>query len=125
MRRVISISESEAEFFRALGKRVAQARKGLGMTQLQLAECLGISQPMLASYEIGRRRLPASLLCPLARCLKCSVELLLDAEPATNGKPGPAPKLQRQIEQVRQLPRSRQKLVSDLLDTVLKSEQAS
>jgi len=58
------ISQSDADFFRNLGQRIAQARKDAGLTQQQLAATLGISQPMLASYEIGRRRLPASMLSP-------------------------------------------------------------
>lgn len=118
------ISQSDTDFFRLLGQRIAQARKDAGLTQQQLAAALGISQPMLASYEIGRRRLPASLLSPLAEALKVSVSELLD-EPTTNGKRGPLPKLQRQVEQVRNLPRSRQKLVTDFLDTVLQSDRPS
>lgn len=118
------ISRSEGEFFKSLGQRIAQARKDAGLTQQQLADALTISQPMLGSYEIGRRRLPASLLPPLAKALKISVEQLLGEQP-TNGKRGPLPKLQRQIDQVSRLPRTRQKLVTDFLDTVLQSEQVS
>jgi len=119
-----TISEGETAFFRNLGQRIAQARKDAGMTQQQLADCLEISQPMLGSYEIGRRRLPASLLPPLAQTLKTSVEQLL-GEQASNAKRGPSPKLQRQIDQVSQLPRARQKLVTDFLDTVLQSGQTN
>lgn len=120
MRCMRSISEEEAEFFKSLGQRIAQARKDAGLTQQQLADAVEISQPMLGSYEIGRRRLPASLLPPLAKALKVSVEQLLGEQPTSN-KRGPAPKLQRQIDQVSRLPRSRQKLVTDFLDTVLQS----
>jgi transcriptional regulator with XRE-family HTH domain len=118
------ISQTDADFFRTLGQRIAKARKEAGLTQQQLAESLGISQPMLASYEIGRRRLPASLLPPLAKTLKVSVADLLGEQQA-EGKRGPLPKLQRQVEEVRHLPRSRQKLVTDFLDTILQSERAS
>lgn len=120
MRCMRSISEHDTEFFKSLGQRIAQARKDAGLTQQQLADAVEISQPMLGSYEIGRRRLPASLLQPLAKALKVSIEQLL-GEPPTSNKRGPAPKLQRQIDQVGRLPRARQKLVTDFLDTVLES----
>ena len=126
IRRMTPISESDSEFFRDLGQRIAQARKDAGLTQLQLAEALGISQPVLGSYEIGRRRLPASMLQPVVQTLNISIDKLLGHEqPAANSKRGPAPKLQRQIEAVGRLPRARQKFVSDFLDTVLQSEQTA
>jgi hypothetical protein len=36
-----------------------------------------------------------------------------------NGKRGPTPKLQQQVEKITRLPRSKQRFVSELLDTVL------
>ena len=44
-------------------------------------------------------------------------------EQAAKKKRGPKSKLQQQIEQVTQLPRTKQRFVSDMLDTVL--QQAS
>ncbi|WP_199775610.1 hypothetical protein [Microbulbifer pacificus] len=41
----------------------------------------------------------------------------------TAAKRGPAPKLQRQIEQVALLPKAKQKFVSEMLETVI--QQAS
>ena len=40
-------------------------------------------------------------------------------ETAQTNKRGPTPKLQSQIEQVRQLPRAKQRLVSDMIETAL------
>ncbi|MFN0130182.1 MAG: helix-turn-helix domain-containing protein [Verrucomicrobiales bacterium] len=116
---MISLSEADTDFFKALGQRIAQARKDAGLTQQQLADTLDIGQPVLASYEIGRRRVPVSALGPIAKALKVPVEHLLGEEPAT-AKRGPAPKLQRQIDQVATLPRAQQQFVSQFLDTVLK-----
>jgi len=109
---------SEVEFFKALGSRVSQMRKDQGLTQTELAEPLGITQPMLASYEIGRRRIPASLLPALAHELRVSVGGLLGEE-LKNGKPGRVPKLQKQLEAVSDLPKPQQQFVSQFLDTVL------
>jgi len=43
------MTDSEVEFFKALGSRVSQLRRDQGLTQTELAEPLGITQPMLAS----------------------------------------------------------------------------
>jgi DNA-binding XRE family transcriptional regulator len=48
-------------FFIALGERIAALRKTQQITQVQLAETLGVSQQTLQSYEVGRRRCYPSL----------------------------------------------------------------
>ncbi len=112
------MSHEEAEFFKVLGNRIANARKEQGLTQTELATLLGLTQPAVASYETGRRRIPADLLPQLARELRVSVAELL-GEAAPEGKRGPAPKLQRQLEAVSELPKNQQQFVSQFLDTVL------
>ena len=110
--------DQETVFFQELGQRIATLRKQRGLTQTALGETLGLGQTVIASYEIGRRRVPVSLLAPLAKALSVSSAELLEVEPEP-GKRGPVPKLQRQIDQVSRLPRTQQQFVSKFLDTVL------
>jgi len=110
--------DTDVLFFERLGRRIRDLRKKSGLTQTQLGELVDLKQDMVASYETGRRRVPASLLPPLARVLGVSVEDLLGA-PDGKGRPGPTPRLLRQIEQVARLPRSKQKFVSEFLDTLI------
>ena len=49
-------------FYTALGQRIAEARKAQGITQVQLAKTLGVSQQTIAHYEGGRLRLVASII---------------------------------------------------------------
>lgn len=93
-------------------------RKAQGLTQVQLAEALGLTQQMIASYEVGRRRVPVSLLPALAHPLSVSVEILID-EKAAPAKRGPAPQIQQKIERLTRLPKAKQKLVLEMLDGVL------
>ena len=88
------------------------------MTQAQLGELLGVSQQQIASFEVARRRVPVSLLPTLAKALAVSVEELLGATPKA-GKRGPTPKLQQKLERLSQLPKSRQRFVLEMLETVL------
>jgi transcriptional regulator with XRE-family HTH domain len=113
------MTQDEKHFFRQLGGRIAALRKEQNLTQTQLAELLGLTQQMVASYEVGRRRVPVSLLPQIATTLAVTVEDLIGQNGATPAKRGPAPRLQQQIERMQKLPKSRQRFVMEMLDTVL------
>ena len=117
----LAMTPDERTFFQALGARVAQARKDADLTQVQLAERLGIPQPQLASYEVGRRRVPVSLLPRLARSLAMPIELLIgdDGPPPPPAKRGPVSRLQQQVEAISRLPKAKQRVVSEVLDAML------
>ncbi len=90
------------------------------VTQVQLAEALGVSQQTLQSYEVGRRRIPVSALPVVAGTLSVSLDELFGSEhKATRSKRGPVPQWQQQMEAVAQLPKARQRFVSEMLQTVL------
>lgn len=111
-------------FYQTLGQRIAQFRKARGLTQQQLAEILGIAQQTMAHYEGGRLRIAVALLPILTKTLEITVEELLEEAPkAAKSKRGPASTLEKQIEQISQLPRAKQKFVMEMLDTVI--QQAS
>jgi transcriptional regulator with XRE-family HTH domain len=116
------MTTEEKSYFVELGQRIADLRKQRGMTQVQLAELLDCSQQRIVSLEKGRRRVPVTDLPMLSKALGITVEELigLEAKPA---KRGPTPKLQRQLEQLAELPRSQQRFVSQMLDTVLQQAQ--
>ena len=116
----VAISQDEREFFIALGSRMAEQRKRLNITQMQMAETLSVSQQTVNAYESGQRRVPVSMLPLLAHTLALSLEELIGepAAPATR-KRGPAPALQRHMERISALPKAQQKFVLQVLDSVL------
>lgn len=119
----VAISQDEREFFVQLGARMAQLRKQSGITQVQLAEALELSQAAITAYESGTRRVPVSMLPTLARILGVSVEELIGEQPsAAARKRGPAPKFQQQLERISALPKSKQKFVMQVLETVLQQQ---
>ena len=112
------MTASDRGFYRASRPAHGRRRKASGITQVQLAETLGIAQQTLAHYELGRLPVAVALLPPLAKALGVTVEELMGEEtPAA--RRGPAPKLQQQIERIQQLPRAKQRFVIEMLDTVL------
>jgi transcriptional regulator with XRE-family HTH domain len=112
------MTQDEKAFFRVLGARIAELRKGADMTQQQFADLLGISQQQVASYEVGRRRVPVSALPAIARALAVSIEELIGEAPKP-GKRGPTPKLQQQMALITRLPKTQQRFVMQMIDTVL------
>ncbi|MFP1764350.1 helix-turn-helix domain-containing protein [Lonsdalea quercina] len=91
---------------------------------MQLAQTLNVSQQAVQSWEAGRRRIQISVLPAVARLLSVSLEDLLGGAPdRTPRKRGPASRLEQQIQVISQLPRSRQKLVSEMLDAVITQAQ--
>jgi transcriptional regulator with XRE-family HTH domain len=112
------MTPDENAFFQQLGLRIAERRKALDLTQAQLGDLVGVTQQQIASFEIGRRRMPVSVLPLLARSLDTSIEELVGERPRP-GKRGPAPKLQQQLERLHALPKAKQRMVSEVLDSLL------
>jgi len=119
LQHTMPMAAKEKIFYVQLGRRIAELRKAADITQVQLAEILGIAQQTMAHYEGGVSRIAVALLPPLARALNTTVEDLIGEDGKRGGKRGPASKLQQQLDQVSQLPRAQQKFVSAMLDTVL------
>jgi len=115
------MSVNEEQFSKELGKRIARFRKERGLTQQQLADSMGLKQYAIASYETGRYRMPVTLLPAVAKALDIEVSALFEAR-AEKKKPGPAPKLQQQMERISSLPREQQRSIIQVLDMALKSQ---
>lgn len=112
--------EENRAFFKEFGQRIAALRKDAGLSQAQLAKLLGYSQQQIASFEIGRRRIPVSAIPVLVRALGVTFEELL-GEQGKAPRRGPASKLEQQLERLSRLPRSKQKVVSEMLEGLLQS----
>ena len=120
-----SMAPKDEQFYQQLGQRIAQHRKAQGLTQVQLAEILGVAQQTLAHYEGGRLRIAAAMLQPVANALSINIEDLINATPKAKKKRGPASVLQRQIEQIGTMPRTKQKFITEMLDALIQQQQAS
>ena len=95
------------------------------MTQQALAELLGIAQQTLAHYEVARARIAADLLPRLAEALDLSLDELLMGQPTIRipGKRGPASRIEQQLDAITRLPKAKQKVVAELIDSVIVKAQ--
>ena len=123
----MAISDDERAFFIALGGRIAAQRKAQGITQVELAETLGVSQQAMNSFEKGRRRVPVSLLPVIAQALDTTLDALVadSAAPTMASAPkkrGPQKKIQQQLEQIETLPAAKQRAIAQVLDSMLASQ---
>ena len=59
------------------GKKVAELRKGKGLTQKELARAADISESYVSAIEEGRAHPRFKTLMILAECLGVSVEVLI------------------------------------------------
>jgi transcriptional regulator with XRE-family HTH domain len=115
----VAITQDERDFFIELGSRIAALRRDNHLTQVQLAETLGVAQPTFNAYELGQRRVPVSALPLLAKALGVSLEALLGESSASSKKRGPAPKLAQHMERISQLPKPQQRFVMQVIESVL------
>jgi len=114
------MAPDEQQFLKALGARIAQLRKDAGLSQQSVADTLGLAQQSYAHYEVGRVRMPVSLVPQIAQLFGVSTDELLGTRGTDKaGKRGPAPLVQRQIERLNRLPKAQQKVVLKMLEGVL------
>lgn len=110
------------------GQRLAAARKAKGWSQTELAVKLDTTLKMIDYYERRANNPAMGFVQQAAKALGMSVDELLGNENVKSSKrkkPGPAPVLERKLEEIRRLPRKDQEFVLKFLDTVIERAKAS
>jgi len=100
------------------GRRLAAIRKERGLTQPQFAELLEMTPKGIDYYERRAKNPSFEFVQKASEALGLTPDELMGVE-APKSKSGPSPKLQKQLEQIQQLPRSKQRVVSQLLEAFL------
>jgi transcriptional regulator with XRE-family HTH domain len=102
------------------GERMVHARQEAGLSQVELAQRIGVDRRVIAHWERRSVTLKPEQIAALAAALRVSADALLGLQPK-RAKPGPKSKLQAQIEQIQRLPRAKQQAISEVLDMAVKS----
>jgi transcriptional regulator with XRE-family HTH domain len=66
-----------------VGQRIRSAREQVGITQLQLADRMGVSQPVIAALESGRGNPTVGQLAAVADALQVGLDVDFPLLPAT------------------------------------------
>lgn len=64
----------------AIGSRLRRIREDRGLTQVEVAERVGVTQGQVSEYETGRRGASVARLVELARALDASLDVLVGME---------------------------------------------
>ena len=107
------------------GQRLAKIRKAKGYTQTELSKKIGLTQGLVSDYELDKLRPYHEMIIRFAIALDVSSDQLLALKEYKNNDNGrkPAPKLQRRMKKIEQLPDFKQKVLLNTIDTFLKGAE--
>jgi transcriptional regulator with XRE-family HTH domain len=103
-----------------LGGNITKARKEKGLTQLELAQLLGMTQQGVAYLEREATSLKVDQLAAIADALDTSVDFLLGRPAKVKRIGGPTGRGKRLFEAAAKLPRAQQDKVYDVLESFVK-----
>jgi transcriptional regulator with XRE-family HTH domain len=106
----------------SVGQRIARIRKLRGLTQVQLAEKIGIERTVIANYEKDRLRIYDEMLARIALALAISTDEILGLSASMPSKGESASlRLVKRLRKIEQLPPAKQKAIIQTLDMALQS----
>lgn len=100
------------------GQKLAYFRQKRGLTQYELADLLQISRALVGHYERNCHSPSFDFVRKVAKTLDVSADELFDLVPEKQ-KTGPTPKMVKLAEQISTLPKSKQTVVLEILDSYL------
>lgn len=102
-----------------IAQRLQRLRREKGVTQAELAELLGVSQPIVSDYERGELRLHGELIVKLAEILNCSADELLGLQQRQTVTGSGNRRLLRRLQQLDLLPKRDQEALLRTIDAFL------
>lgn len=103
------------------GAHILALRLRAGLTQIELAKALGLSQSTIAPWEWSKSPPRSDVLPKMAKVLGVRVEDLIVEDPPKTiaNRPGPVGEVQRVFEEVRRLPRKQQRKILEMVTAVV------
>lgn len=106
-----------------IADRIKRFRKLRGLTQAQLAEKIGISRGLEASYESGRIRLYDDMVARFALALGISADTLLGIDEATP-QDVPSVRFTKRLKELEKLPEPKKKALISTLDDLIRANNS-
>ena len=103
----------------AIAERLRKLRKARGMTQLEMAEKLGVVQSIFSSYENGKIRLHGELIIELAKILCVTTDELLGVNGEEVKMPPQRRRFLSRLEKLEKLPERDQEALVRTIDAFL------
>ena len=106
-----------------LGERIAKLRKKRGLTQIELAEKIGLLQGLISDYENDKIRPHFEMVIRIALALEVTADELLGMKNTTSNETKPDMKLIRRLKKIESLPLAQRKALLKTIDTFLKGSE--
>ena len=116
------LAMSKAAAPETIGARIARLRKDKGLTQAELAQALGVSQPVVSDYENDVIGLDSARIAQLAQVLGVSADELLGLTRPARTTTTAAIKnrrIYRQLQSIDKLPKRDQEALARTIDAFL------
>lgn len=99
-----------------MGKRIADRRKTMGITQEKLAEQMGVSIQMISNMERGRKAVRPENLASLCKALNTSADYILTGEFFSK-------ETDKICNKINKLSEENTKILDQIIDVFLKNEK--
>lgn len=107
-----------------IGQRIARYRKLKGLTQVELAQKIGIERTVIANYEKDRLRIYDDMLGHLALALGISADTLLGIKIDTTETPALSLRLVRRLAEIDAFPEIKKKRILQTLDDSIEANKS-
>jgi transcriptional regulator with XRE-family HTH domain len=102
-----------------LGQRLVELRQAAGLTQMQLAERLGVHHSNIAFWELSGTAPRGQVLPTMAQALGVSVDVLLGVTPPKPKRQAAKGRLQLVFESAAMLPRRQQEKIVEVVEAMV------
>lgn len=102
-----------------IGQRLRELRRRHGLTQVEVAEKLGIQQALLSAYELGHVRIHGVLIAAFAELFKTSADDILGLKPSKANGTFSDRRFIRRLEKIEKLPKRAKQTLLGTIDTYL------
>ena len=108
-----------------LGQRLARLRKERGLTQVELAEKIGVNQAIITDYERGKMRMFDEMIVRFSLALNVSTDEILGKVKDRKNSYKPSLKITKRLAKIDELPISQQRALLKTIDNFLKGAAVS
>lgn len=114
-----TIEAMAAKSLETFGQRLSRLRKQRGITQVEMAELIDITQPNISGYERDLVRPPIDTVIEIAKVLKVSTDDLLLGSKSNKAEPMVSRNLLKRVVMIQSLPKRDQQALLRTIDAFL------
>ena len=103
-------------------RQLTEFRKDRQLTQVELAEEMGLSRGVISYYESASKNPTFETIVKFANFFGVSPNELMQEQENLIKKPGPISRLEQQLERIKKLSPHKQRMISDIIEATLSSK---